>query len=264
MEDYFRSAVITGGSSGIGAAFARLLPEQTHLLLTGRDTIALSTLYAELARPGRLIETLSADLSTQLGRTTVIEAAERVQVDLFISNAGLGTAGHFEMSLSVAERQTIEVNVIATTELLHALIPSMIATAKRNGRRSGIIVVTSNAAFGPCENFAVYGATKAFQMRLVETLAVELKDEPIDLLALCPTYTNTNFFRRAGAPQPEWMVSPMVPAREALDLLGRKTVHSCSGEALSGRLWRQPLRSARRLVGTAVHAAFAELRQGVK
>jgi uncharacterized protein len=262
MADSFRSAAITGSSSGIGAAFARLIPPQTDLVLTGRDRAALSALEAELGRPGRRVQSLSADLSTQSGREAVIEAVKRAQVDLFVCNAGLGAAGRFPATSIAAERNTIEVNVIATTELLHALIPSMLATAKRVGGRSGIIVVASNAAFGPCENFAVYGATKAFQMRLVETLALELKGEPIDLLALCPTYTDTNFFRRAGAPQPKWAASPMAPAKEAFERLGKTTVHSCSGETPpSSRLWIfRPLRFTRRLVGRAVRAALAESR----
>jgi short-subunit dehydrogenase len=89
----FRSALITGASSGIGAAFARGLPRSTTLLLAGRDRDQLSRLAHELASPERLVRIVAADLSIDAERGGVIAAAESAAVDLVINNAGLGRLG---------------------------------------------------------------------------------------------------------------------------------------------------------------------------
>ncbi|HVI91863.1 MAG TPA: SDR family NAD(P)-dependent oxidoreductase, partial [Dongiaceae bacterium] len=86
----FRTALITGASSGIGAAFARNLPRATNLLLTGRNHEKLVALASELALNGREVRTVTADLATPEGRHAVIGAAEDAGIDLLINNAGLG------------------------------------------------------------------------------------------------------------------------------------------------------------------------------
>jgi short-subunit dehydrogenase len=217
-------ALVTGASSGIGAAFARLLPRETHAVLTGRDQERLQRLAVEIAAPGRRVETFAADLATEGGREALIERAQAAQVDLLVCNAGLGWQGAFIDNPRRSERETVAVNVIATVELLHALIPGMLARARRDTRRAGVIVASSMAAFEPQPNIASYAASKSFQLRLVQALAIELEREPIDLLALCPTYTRTEFFARGGLPEPEWAMTPEDVAREGLAALGRRRV----------------------------------------
>ncbi len=247
----YRSALITGASSGIGAAFAKLLPSATDLLLTGRDAARLGEVAAALAAPGRRIETIAADLITPGGRRVVIEAAERGAVDLFISSAGFGIGGRFGESRLSIEREMIAVNVTTLVELLQSLIPAMAARAQRAHGRGGIIVVSSATALAVSPGLATYGATKAFQLHLTRTLAREFADEPLDFLALCPTYTRTRFFARAGLPMPSRAMSPEVVAREGLAALGRRQLHLCGtgplpqyvrqlfalNRALDPRLW---------------------------
>jgi uncharacterized protein len=233
----YRSALITGGSSGIGAAFARALPMETHLLLTGRDVSRLESVAAPLASSGRRVEILAADLATTQGRAAVIEVAERAAVDLFVCNAGLGTSGSFGSTALSAEREVLAVNVIAVAELLHALIPPMTARAHHAHSRGGIIVVSSVVALGSWPSLASYGATKAFQLYLTQALSQELADEPLDFLCLCPTITRTAFFERAGLSLPARAMSPDVVAREGLAALGRRQLHLCG----AGRL-PQPVR----------------------
>jgi short-subunit dehydrogenase len=223
----FREALITGSSSGIGAAFARVLPAETNLLLTGRNSERLETLAGQLARPGRRIRVLSADLGTDAGRNAVIEAAHEAAVDLFVCNAGVGHFGPFTTTSIAAERNSLAVNVIALTELLHALVPIMIANARQNSRRGGLIVSSSAAAFSLAPGLATYGASKAYQKYLTLTLAAELHEEPLDILCLCPTYTHTGFFSQAGIPEPSRAMTPEAVANEALAALGRDTLHLC-------------------------------------
>jgi short-subunit dehydrogenase len=248
------TALITGSSSGIGAAFARELPNETHLILTARNAARLEALSAAVAQPGRHIEVVAADLATSKGREAVVDAALQSEIDLLVCCAGSGSVGNFHETALSAQREALELSVIATTELLHALIEPMIAAAMRKSRRGGIIVVSSRAAFGPLPGLASYAAGKAFQLRLVESIAMELRDQPLDVLAVCPTYTETDFFARAGMPPPPWWVSPESVAHESLEALGRRSIHVCYGPdeqrhpPLYHRVLRRIWRTAKRFI----------------
>jgi len=218
----YRMALITGASSGIGAAMARALPLETGLLLTARDEGRLRKLAAELAVPGRRIEIVAADLADESGRDLVIEHADRAAIDFIAYSAGVGWQGDFLDTRRHHARETVAVNVIAPTELLHALLPGMVARAKESAERAGLIVVSSMAAFNAMPGLASYAASKSFQLQLVQGLARELKKDPIDILALCPTYTRTEFFSRGGLPEPEWAMSADAVARAGLAALGRR------------------------------------------
>jgi len=224
----YGSALITGASSGIGTAFAKMLPPATDLLLTGTSEDRLRRVAAPLASPTRHVDWLAADLATAAGRAAVIERARSERIDLFICNAGMGQAGKFLETTLAAQRQMLAVNVLAVVELLHGLVPDMLARARQRRQRAGVVVVSSMAAFGTAPGFASYGASKALELRLAQSLAAELEEEPIDVLALCPTYTDTAFFARAGLATPSRAMPAEAVAREALDALGRRTMHLCS------------------------------------
>ena len=220
-------AVITGASSGIGAAFARLLPAETGLLLTGLDAARLSELKESLAQGGRRVETVAADLADAEGRARLVDTALSLPVDLLITDAGLGRLGPIAENPAEIERVMVEVNVVAVAILTRALLPGMLARASATGRRAGIIITSSTAAFQPLPYLATYGATKAFDLFYAEALAGELRKRPVDVLALCPGATDTAFFGRAGISQSilGHLATPERVAREGLEALGRKTVH---------------------------------------
>lgn len=224
----FRHALITGASSGIGAAFARALPRSTGLLLTGRDRERLAQLAAELALNDRPVRTIAADLSTAEGRRALIHAAEEQPIDLLINNAGLGWLGPVADNPPEREAEMVQVNAAAPIELTRALLPGMIRRARERNERCGIIFVASAAAFMPVPLFATYAASKAFLLHYAEALAEELGNAPVDVLALCPSATRTRFFERSNVAPSGAPSAPHEPervAREGLQALGRRMVH---------------------------------------
>ena len=253
----FDLALITGASSGIGEAFARALPAETALLLTGRDGARLEAVRESLAADGREVEAVVADLAEDHGRNAVIAAAEGRPLDLLVNNAGIGAFGGVSDNTPEREREMAEVNVVAPVVLTRALLPDMIARARRSGKRGGIIVVASTAAFMPLPFMSTYAATKAFDLYYAEGLAAELAKEPVDVLALCPGATGTRFFERAdmvGRRLPiKDAADPAQVAREGLAALGREVVHVVGGQnrvlsLLAPRLPRTMVRRGTRSV----------------
>jgi hypothetical protein len=220
----YRAALITGASSGIGAALARALPAATDLVLAGRDRAALDALAQELARPGRAVTSVAADLSTDAGRQAVIAAGEAARIDLLANNAGLGFFGPVVRNRAEDERLTVEVNVVAPVVLTRALLPGMLERAEAGGGRAGVIVVCSISAFLPIPRLATYAASKAFDLHYAEALAAELEGRPCDVVALCPGFTRTKFGERSG--MKPWMfhaaAAPERVAQAALDALARR------------------------------------------
>ncbi|HVJ40751.1 MAG TPA: SDR family NAD(P)-dependent oxidoreductase [Dongiaceae bacterium] len=223
----FRTALITGASSGIGAAFARNLPRATNLLLTGRDHEKLVALAGELALNGREIRTVTADLTTAEGRHAVIGAAQDARIDLLINNAGIGRIGRVVDNTPEREAEIVQVNVVAPAEITRALLPDMLKQAHQSQTRCGVILVASAAAFTPLPYFATYAASKAFLLHYAEALSEEMSHEPVDILALCPGATETQFFARAGVERPNFtsLHSAERVAREGLQMLGQRNVH---------------------------------------
>jgi short-subunit dehydrogenase len=218
----YDKALITGATSGIGAAFAFALPHETNLVLCGRDERRLVSMCDGLRSDSRAVDWVVADLAKNLGHTMLDP-----DIDLLICNAGLGYYERFDRQREHEIRDTIEVNVSALTSMLLGSIPKMLKQAKLHDRRAGVIVVSSTAAFGPAPHLAVYAATKAYATSLIETLAYELADEPIDILCLCPGVTDTAFFEKAGMPRPKNMATAKDVALEGLDALGKRTIHIC-------------------------------------
>ncbi|MCC7048121.1 MAG: SDR family NAD(P)-dependent oxidoreductase [Alphaproteobacteria bacterium] len=257
----YRSALITGASSGIGAAFARVLPPGTNLVLTGRDTAALDALARELARPGRSIATVAADLAADAGRDAVIRAGEAAAIDLLVNNAGLGYFGLVPRNRPEDERAMVEVNVMTPVVLTRALLPGMLGRAKAANRRAGVIVVSSISAFLPVSRLATYAASKAFDLHYAEALAADLEAEPCDVVALCPGFTRTKFGERSG--MKPWMfhgaASPERVAQAGLDALGRRRTVVIGSGAIMAPLGARLL--PRRWMSSGVVAAMKRLKQ---
>jgi uncharacterized protein len=189
-------ALVTGASSGIGAALAHELARRGHeLVLSARSLAPMEALAEELRQRGAAATVITADLAAPGGAAALIAelGAHGIELDVLINNAGLGAFGPFERVDPVRVAEMLQVNIVALTELTQAVLPAM-----RARRRGKIMLVASTASFIPCPNMAVYGATKAYVRSFGEALAEELRGSGVTLNVLCPGTTATNFFDVAG------------------------------------------------------------------
>ena len=160
-------------------------------MLAARRKDRLDELAAELGNA----RAVAIDLSKPGAAAEVMSDIERSgeQVDLLVNNAGFGLIGRFAELDAAREREMIDLNVGALTDLCRAVAPGMIA--RKSG---GILNVASTAAFQPGPKMAVYFATKAFVLSLTEALHEELKPHGIKVSCLCPGPTRTEFGEVAG------------------------------------------------------------------
>ncbi len=224
-EDRFGPWVlITGASSGIGEAFARLLAAQgKHLIVTARRRDRLQRLADELSGAhGVQVRVVEADLATEAGVESVVEAAATVDLGLLVSNAGFGLKGSF-LDIPLARQQDmVRVNCLANVTLLHHIGRQL----RRRGR-GGMIITASTAAWQGIPFAGGYAATKAFDLLLAEALAHELEEAGVHVLALCPGPTATEGPPRTGVDEGRMPVAPMsaeAVARAGLAGLGHRAV----------------------------------------
>ena len=194
------TALITGSSGGIGAELARLFAKDgIDLLLVARTAEKLLALQSELEADCHVsVSVLAKDLSEDGAAQAVFDFAQanHISVDVLVNNAGFGDWGFFAESDLAKQRQMIQLNIAALTELTHLFLPAMIV--RKNGR---ILNVASVASFMPGAKMSVYYATKAFVRSFSEALSVELKKMKSGVLvtALCPGPVKTAFWNRAKA-----------------------------------------------------------------
>ena len=196
------TALVTGATAGIGAAFARQLAARgTDLVLVARDEGRLRALADTLPVD---VEVLPADLASDDGCARV-EWRCGEGVDLLVNNAGLGTKGAFHEVERADEEHLLRLNVRAVMRLTHAALPPMLA------RGSGAVLnVSSVAGFAPGSRAATYSASKAWVTNFSESLHLQYADQGVRVLALCPGFTRTEFHSRAemdvsGVPGVLWL-----------------------------------------------------------
>lgn len=186
----FKLALVTGATSGIGEATARLLAEKgISLILTGRNQEKLSSLKQELKVP---VQTLSLDLARD--RSLLIHLIREQSPDLIINNAGFGLYGNAVQHPTKDLLEIVEVNDQALLEITLEGAKALI-TRKQPGV---ILNISSVAAFLPMPRTAVYAASKAFVNSLSEAFDEELAPQGIRVLALCPGVVDTSFSQTAS------------------------------------------------------------------
>jgi short-subunit dehydrogenase len=217
-ERYGPWALVTGASSGIGAEFSSQLAELgLNLILLARRKQRLDDLAQQLeARNNIQVRTLRADLSQPDFMSDILSATQSIEVGLLVNNAGFGLAGNFFDHRLERELALLDVNCRAPLILAHEFGRQMVAR-----RRGGIIFVSSVSGYIPTPVEATYAASKAYELFLAESLWYELKKDGVDVLALCPGVTVSEFHDLAGIkPVAAMPVNPVVAL--ALKKLGKK------------------------------------------
>jgi uncharacterized protein len=215
----YTSALVTGASSGIGAAMVELLAAAgVPTVVVARRADRLQDLAA---RHDGLVEVLAADLASAAGVAAVAErlADPSRPVDLLVNNAGFGSSGPVAGTDSERLTGQIQVNVLALTQLTRAALPGMVER-----RRGWVLNVSSVASFQPAPNLAVYAATKAYVTSFTEALHEELRGTGVRATALCPGLTRTEFVQVSsgrqgvsGVPAVAWMSAEEVAATGLAD-----------------------------------------------
>ncbi len=189
----YQQAIITGASSGFGAAYAqRLAAVCKRLVLVARREDVLRAMAAtlEAEHPGLEVLVQVCDLSSSEARAELISVLKSLPdtgKTLLINNAGLGDYGEFADAVAERNNSMMQVNTLAPVELCHALIPQM----KAQG--GAIINIASLAADLPIPDFAIYAATKSFVASFSEALRLELAGSGVAVLAVCPGPVHTGF-----------------------------------------------------------------------
>lgn len=239
------TALVTGATAGIGAAFARrLASDGHHVVLVARDAGRLEAMAASLGSA----EVLVADLSTEAGIAAV--EARAGDVDLLVNNAGFGHRGRF-LSVPVADEVTmLRVHVDAVLRLSSAALAGMVARG-----RGDVVNVASVAAFFPR---GTYGASKAWVVSFSEAVRRDLAGGGVRVMALCPGFTHTEFHSRAGMdmsgiPSYLWLSAERVVDEALRDLRADKAV------SIPGWQWKAVVYGGR-LVPRSVSGRIASSR----
>ncbi len=197
------TALITGGTSGIGAAFARHLAARgTDLVLVARDAERLATHAESLHREfGVEVDILPADLADRDQVTIVQKRLEDPDrpIDLFINNAGFGLHKDLLIKDTSTDERGFDVMIRAVFLLGGAAGRAMQA------RGTGTIITTSSSS--GYITMGNYSAIKAYVTAWTESLATQLKGSGVTVVALCPGWVRTEFHDRAGINQgsiPQW------------------------------------------------------------
>jgi short-subunit dehydrogenase len=188
--------IVTGASSGIGAALARVFAEHGHrLVLVARRESALAAVAQQIAAAGKAtpgIIAIDLSLPGACDRLAAELAHRGVEPAVIVNSAGFGMLGRAS-ELSLSEQLTmIDLNVRVLTELSLRWLDSLAR------HRGGIVNVGSLTGFFPGPTMAVYHSTKAYALSFGESLHHELKSKGIRVTTLCPGPVETDFMARAG------------------------------------------------------------------
>lgn len=192
-----RTALVTGASSGIGAALARqLAADGWNLALVARNAERLELIASDLLRQHAVsVEILAQDLAQSDAAQRILEWTRQNErtVDLLVNNAGAGSSGPVIEADDAVYERLIALNITSLTELSRLYAVDMV----RRGRGQ-ILNVASTGAYQPGPYTAVYYAAKAYVHSFSLALAEELRGTGVSVSLLCPGATATEFSSRAG------------------------------------------------------------------
>lgn len=189
--------LITGGTTGIGYELSLNYAKQgKSLILVARNNELLEKISTELKKQYHIeVEIFNMDLSEQgnVEKLYNICHEKKLFVETLINNAGFGLYGDFVDLPWEEQLKMMNLNILALTRMTYLFAKDMKLLKSGN-----ILNVASIAGFFPAPTMAIYHASKAFVLSFTRALNVELKREGINVSALCPGYTSSNFQKTAG------------------------------------------------------------------
>lgn len=209
-----KTALITGASSGIGAVYAQRLAARGYdLVLVARRAERLADLATQLQQAHKVsVRTIAADLSADAGMASIETVLRDEEIDLLVNNAGMGPISSTADLSDEAAAQTLALNVTALMRLTRAALPAMRA------RKSGAIVnVGSVMAFHAMPATSLYSATKAFVLTYSRAIQQEVQADGIQVQAVLPAGTVTEFYEAAGVPIANFDQSVFMTAENLVD-----------------------------------------------
>jgi uncharacterized protein len=190
-----KTAVITGATSGIGAAFACEFARQGYdLVITGRRKEKIEAMAERLRQEyGADVDVIMAELSEMEGVQNVIDNIKGRQIEILVNNAGFGANSLYQISDLAVMEQLAKVNVLAPMELIHAVLPGMLEYGKGT-----VINISSESVYMIVPKNAVYSGAKAFLKSFTEGLYLDLMGTGVRVMAVCPGLTHTDFHEKIG------------------------------------------------------------------
>ena len=195
-ERYGPWALVTGASSGIGAEFARQLAVLgLNVAIVARRISRLEELAQYLRDKNHIqVKVIAVDLSEPDFLSLILSETRPIEIGLLVNNAGFGLARSFLDHELEKELVLLDVNCRTPLMLTHVFGRQMVER-----KRGGIIFVYSVSGYLATPYEATYAASKVYELFLAESLGYELKKKGIDVLALCPGSTDTEFHQISGS-----------------------------------------------------------------
>ncbi|EEE03291.1 SDR family NAD(P)-dependent oxidoreductase [Burkholderia multivorans] len=209
------TAVVTGASSGIGAIYAdRLARRGYDLILVARSRTRLDALAQRITSDTRRsVEVIEADLNDRAALAAVeAKLKQDASITLLVNNAGIGTHTPLLESDVDAMTRMIDLNVTALTRLTYAAVPGFVAR-----RHGAVINIASIVALSPETLNGVYGGSKAFVLAFTQSLHHELADKGVQVQAVLPGATATDFWQTGGLPIEHLPKSIVMSASDMVD-----------------------------------------------
>jgi short-subunit dehydrogenase len=211
-----KRALVTGASSGIGAAIARELAALgTDLVVTGRRRDALDTVAADCRGRGVRVETVVADLGKPDGAAALWAAARAGgPLDIVVNNAGFGYFRPFRTVDWSRDAELVQLNITSLVELSRRFVDDRSTGFPHD--RAYLVNIASIGAYQAVPNMALYAASKAFVRNFTEALHDELRGSPISATCVCPGGTETGFHAMAGAGNYGWLANASMMSADAV------------------------------------------------
>lgn len=220
-EQYGKYALITGGTSGIGAAFADQLAEKgLNIVLVARRKNLLQSKATELIQKYKIdVKIVQADLTNIEDYKKIFDATEHQEIGIVVACAGMENHGLFTKIESQKLINEIQLNVTSLMSITHHFVQKMVPR-----KRGGVLLVSSMIGHMPNPYFSNYAGTKAFVLNFGTSLNGEMKKHNIDVTVLSPGPTNTPMVEGMNVDMSKFPMTihePEYTAKVGLDALGK-------------------------------------------